>query len=134
MEQFASFLKGKGVNPSTQRLKIYAYLYSNHNHPTVDNIYTALAPEMPKLSKTTVYNTIKLFLDKGIALVVDTENNEARYDADTSSHAHFKCLSCGGLFDVSINSSDLNFNNIDGFQIQHTQIQIKGYCKICASY
>lgn len=133
MEKFAAFLKRNGINPSTQRLRIYEYLYSNHNHPTVDNIYTALAPEMPKLSKTTVYNTIKLFMDKGIALVVDTINNEARYDADTSSHAHFKCLSCGGLFDVPINKSDLNFNGLEGYQIHNTQIQLKGYCKICAN-
>ena len=36
------------------------YLMAHRTHPTVDEIYLALSPSIPTLSKTTVYNTLKL--------------------------------------------------------------------------
>ena len=44
-----------------QRIAIMEYLMDNPIHPSADDIYTALSPSMPTLSKTTVYNTLKLF-------------------------------------------------------------------------
>jgi Fur family peroxide stress response transcriptional regulator len=43
------------------------------------------------LSKTTVYNSLKLFLKRGIVQELTIEEKEVRYDADTRPHAHFKC-------------------------------------------
>ena len=52
-------LQSHSIKPSVQRIAIMQYLMDHHTHPTVDEIYTALAPGMPTLSKTTVYNTLK---------------------------------------------------------------------------
>ncbi len=54
-------LLNAGIKPSYQRIKIYEYIFNNNIHPTVDNIYKKLLKEIPTLSKTTVYNTLKLF-------------------------------------------------------------------------
>jgi len=56
-----NYLKNHDIKPSYQRMKIFQYLLDNHVHPTVDTIYKALCPEIPTLSKTTVYNTLNLF-------------------------------------------------------------------------
>lgn len=48
-------LQSHSIKPSVQRIAIMQYLMDHHTHPTVDEIYTALAPSMPTLSKTTVY-------------------------------------------------------------------------------
>lgn len=60
----SNYLKEHGIKPSYQRMKVFQYLVDNHNHPTVDMIYKALCPEIPTLSKTTVYNTLNLFVEK----------------------------------------------------------------------
>lgn len=130
MEKFGEYLTGYGIKPSTQRVKIFDYLFKNRNHPTVDNIYLALSPSMPTLSKTTVYNTLKLFVYKGVARVVNIEENEARYDADTSIHGHFKCKGCGGLFDIMFGNS-ISINGLENFQIDEYHINFKGFCKVC---
>lgn len=49
------------VKPSLQRIAIVEYLMENRIHPTADDIYHALCIQVPTLSKTTVYNTMRLF-------------------------------------------------------------------------
>lgn len=55
------------IKPSVQRIAIMQYLMEYPVHPSADDIYTALSPSMPTLSKTTVYNTLKLFSEQGAA-------------------------------------------------------------------
>ena len=119
------------IKPSYQRIKIFEYLYQEMNHPTVDVIYKTLAPEIPTLSKTTVYNTLKLFVDKGITSTLTIENNEVRYDAATSLHGHFKCTDCGIIIDIPINIEQLKINELQDFKIDETLIHLKGKCNKC---
>ena len=62
-------LQNHNIKPSVQRIAIMNYLIEHRTHPTVDEIYTALSPSIPTLSKTTVYNTLKLLSEQGAAPV-----------------------------------------------------------------
>ena len=62
MQETASILKDHGIRPSLQRVCVYRYLRGVKTHPTVDEIYSALLPEYPSLSRTTVYNTLELLI------------------------------------------------------------------------
>ena len=53
------------IKPSVQRMAIMDYLMSHRIHPSADEIYNALYPTIPTLSKTTIYNTMKLFVEQG---------------------------------------------------------------------
>lgn len=131
MEKYSDFLNKHGIRASTPRLMIYKYVYERRNHPTADTIYTELSPALPSLSKTTVYNTLKLFVSHGVVQTLTIEENEARFDADTSMHGHFKCKSCGNLFDLPASNKNFDIGNLDGFQVDEYHIYLKGYCKIC---
>lgn len=133
MNRYSDYLVSNGVRPSMQRLKIYEYIHTNRIHPTVDMVYSKLSPDMPTLSKTTVYNTLKLFVDKGVARAINIEDTETRYDADLSHHGHFKCKGCGGLFDVVLTDESLPITNLKGFKIEDIQVNLKGYCNVCSS-
>ena len=54
MEVVVERLQGHNIKPSVQRIAIMKYLMEHRTHPTVDEIYTALSPTIPTLSKTTV--------------------------------------------------------------------------------
>jgi Fe2+ or Zn2+ uptake regulation protein len=71
-------------------------------HPTVEMIFNALLPEMPSLSRTTVYNTVELFKEVGLVQVLDFGRGVLRYDADLSPHSHFECERCGAVYDLDI--------------------------------
>lgn len=132
IENVSEYLKNNGIKPSYQRLKIFEYLVNTTEHPTVDTIYKALIDDIPTLSKTTVYNTLNLFVENKIATVVTIEENEARYDADTSIHGHFKCEHCGKVYDFGLDISKLTERELDGFKIHHQHVYYRGICKHCA--
>lgn len=61
------YLLSYHIKPSVQRIAIMDYLLNHKTHPCIDEIHTALCKEIPTLSKTTVYNTLKLFVEHGAA-------------------------------------------------------------------
>ncbi|MCT4663332.1 MAG: transcriptional repressor [Tissierellales bacterium] len=126
------YLRDNGIKPSFQRMKIFEYLINTKEHPTVDTIYKALVSEIPTLSKTTVYNTLNLFVENEIAVVVTIEENETRYDADTSIHGHFKCENCGKVYDFPLDISRLTAEELDGFEIHHQHVYYRGFCQKCS--
>ncbi len=131
VENIGSHLKAHGLRPSYQRIRIFDYIATMKNHPTVDMIYKALITDIPTLSKMTVYNTLKLFIEKKIATLISIEDSEARYDADTSLHGHYKCMQCGMIYDFDIETSSFALNGLKNFEIDETHIYIKGTCKKC---
>lgn len=131
IDNIGNYLKEHGIKPSYQRMKIYEFLLQNKIHPTVDTIYKALNGDIPTLSKTTVYNTLNLFLEKNIINILVIEENETRYDAYMELHGHFKCTKCGNIYDVEINSETLDLSSLDGFDIKEKHIYFKGVCKHC---
>ena len=66
-----------GIHPSIQRIAIMDYLLKHHIHPTVDEVYTALSDEIPTLSKTTVYNTLRLFSEHGAAKMLTIDERKS---------------------------------------------------------
>jgi len=126
------YLRQFSIKPSVQRSAVMNFLLNNRIHPTIDEIYMALSPSMPTLSKTTVYNTLDLFVEKGAVreLVIDEKN--ARYDVDTSAHAHFICKSCGKVHDIfNVNPSYFELPENDMFTIDCVEISYSGICKSC---
>lgn len=127
------YLREKGVKPSYQRKRIFEYMMSFHNHPSVNDIYEALIDEIPTLSKATVYNTMNLFLAHRLIEILPIDTNEARYDVfNPKEHGHFKCEVCGNIFDVNIkiNVEDLS-DDLIGFKVDAEIYNFRGTCRAC---
>lgn len=126
-------LQNHNIKPSVQRIAIMNYLMEHRTHPTVDEIYTTLSPSMPTLSKTTVYNTLKLLSEQGAALTLTIDERNTCYDADTSMHAHFLCKSCGKIYDLECTDAVKKVvdTDMDGHEIQEIHYYYKGVCKHC---
>ena len=127
----AELLKSRDVKPTIVRMKVYDYLAANRNHPTADIVYKSLLPEIPTLSKTSVYNTMDLLLEKHLIQAVTIEENETRFDADTSDHGHFKCLNCGAIHDFHIDLSGISHDLPEGFTVEERHVYYKGFCADC---
>jgi len=127
----SSELMDSGIRPSQQRIKILEYLKANHCHPTVDQIYTALQPEIPTLSRTTVYNTLNEFIKKGLVRAISIEENETRYDIVVQDHGHFKCESCGVIYNFDVNTDQLAAGGLKDFRILDRNVYFKGICPAC---
>ena len=72
------YLQSYDIRPSVQRLAIMQYLLTHRTHPTIDEIYRELSSTIPTLSRTTVYNTLKLFVKKGASQLLTIDDKIGR--------------------------------------------------------
>jgi Fur family peroxide stress response transcriptional regulator len=133
LEDFKKELKMKNIRLSYQRLKVLEYLTRNQCHPTVDKIFTDLQKDIPTLSKTTIYNTLRILVEAGLVIIITIEDNETRYDIIVENHGHFKCESCGTIYDFSIDTDSLTSEDLNNFKITDKNIYFKGICPRCLS-
>jgi Fe2+ or Zn2+ uptake regulation protein len=84
-------------------------------------------------AKTTVYNTLRILIDAGIIRVITIEDNETRYDINLKPHGHFKCNSCGEVFDFNIDIDSLRSEGLHGFKVYDKDVYFKGVCPNCLS-
>lgn len=124
-------LQSKGLKPTFQRLKILEYLQEHSNHPTVEMIYEDLIPEIPTISRTTIYNTLNSLLEKGVIRAITITGTEARYGYESFPHHHFLCKRCGKVIDVNIGCPYLQKKQISGHRIEELHGYFKGICKEC---
>lgn len=123
-----------GISPSVQRLAVLDYLLNHRTHPTADEIYLALCDDIPTLSKTTVYNTLKLFVDNGVALMLTINERNVHFDGDVSLHAHFYCKRCSRLYDMPYSGkypSKSRMQTIEGHTVEEVHQYYKGICRCC---
>ena len=127
-------LKGTGVRMTPQRHAILSYLLNTVSHPSVDEIYKALAVRFPNMSVATVYNNLKVFLEAGLVRELTYGDGASRFDADMSDHYHAICEQCGRIEDFSYRS----FNDMEqtaemstGFEIKGHRAEVYGLCPDC---
>lgn len=131
LRSLEKLFKLHNIKPSHHRIKVMEYLLQRRNHPTVDMMYKDLVEEIPTLSKTTLYNILNLFVERGIVTLITIEENETRYDADTSLHAHLKCNYCGQIYDIRMEFAVNEIPGLEKFEISESHIYFKGICPIC---
>ena len=129
--QLSKELANANIRPSHQRLKIFEYFHIHHNHPTVDDIYKDLKLKAPTITKATIYNNLKIFIEKNLIVEVHIEDNEVRYEITKTSHGHFKCVECGTIYDFPAEIDEIPTTNLDGFQIDNKNIYFRGVCPKC---
>ncbi len=128
------YLDQKGVKPSYPRLRILEYLMEYRNHPTAEEIYEALVKEMPTLSRTTVYNTLNLFVEEGVVVPINISSNVTRYDAMVTDHGHFKCEPCGKIVDFPIQVENWDIEELIGYKVTGRFVYFKGICSDCLNH
>lgn len=127
------YLLSFNIKPSVQRIAIMDYLLKHKTHPCIDEIYLALCKDIPTLSKTTVYNTLKLFIEHGAARMLTIDERNACFDGDLSTHAHFQCKVCGKIYDIPIQEEEKKAGTLadNGFTIDEIHYYYKGICPEC---
>ncbi len=116
------------IRPSAQRIAVAGYLIKHRTHPTAENIYAALLPDYPTLSRTTVYNTLKCLAKAGKIVVLDIDPTTQHFDGVTESHAHFMCKECNTIHDIELPLSPIAPKE---FKVDETHVAFRGICCNC---
>lgn len=120
----------RGIRPSMQRLAIMDYLINHPIHPTIDDVYQALSNKVPTLSRTTVYNTLRMLSENQAAQMITIDEHRVCYDGNVESHVHFYCKKCGKIIDLFGEQAPKleGEKTVEGNIIQEEQLYYKGIC------
>jgi Fur family iron response transcriptional regulator len=96
----AELLRAHDINPTHQRIEIAYALFSRQEHLSADQVMTIVNDRHAETSKATVYNTLNLFLEKGLIREVIVDPSKVFYDPNTGPHHHLYEVDSGRLTDI----------------------------------
>lgn len=134
MEKLIEQLRARRISVTPQRLAILAILESRRDHPTAEQIYQEVRRQLPAISFNTVYKTLEVLCQKGLVVKVNPLHERARYDIDTSSHAHLVCRECHFIVDLHQEVAPeltLPPEARAGFQVERHSLIFWGLCPRC---
>lgn len=99
-EALAARLRTHGVMPTHQRLEIAQVLFEREQHVSADQVLARVNVLNAETSKATVYNTLKLFVEKRLVRELIVDPCKVFYDSNASDHQHFYDVSSGRLTDI----------------------------------
>jgi Fur family iron response transcriptional regulator len=99
-EDISDYLRQHGIAPTHQRIEIAHSLFSRHEHMSADQIMAVVNTRHSETSKATVYNTLRLFLEKRMIREVIVDPSKVFYDPNTAPHHHFYNMASGELTDI----------------------------------
>src|SRR5438270_4071626 len=121
-------LHSRGQRVTSQRLVILRELRRRQHHATAEEVHRAVHDELPGISVPTIYATLDLFVELGLARRIET-GTAALYDAGLEPHQHMVCRRCGRVQDVygRLNAKPfLGAARASGFEPQGAELIISG--------
>ncbi len=131
-----ALLHRRGQRATPQRLVILRELRRRGRHATADQIRAAVGDELPGTSIPTVYATLDLLVELGLARRVDAGAGATLYDARTEPHQHMVCRRCGRVEDLDgelQTAGLLSAAAETGFVARSVELVISGLCRDCAT-
>jgi Fur family iron response transcriptional regulator len=99
-EVLAERLRRYRITPTHQRIEIAYALFERGAHLSADEILGLVNARHAETSKATVYNTLKLFLERGLVRELIVDPDRVFYDPNTAPHHHFYDVVTGALTDI----------------------------------
>ena len=123
----ASVLLDHDINPSAQRVAVAQYVLHTDEHPSADLVWTRVKKRFPHVSRATVYNTLNLFVDKGLLREFVLTEGRVVFDPKTEEHHHFIDEDSGKIHDVPWDAVKLsNAPKLAGFEVREYQVVMRG--------
>ncbi len=126
--------KKPGQRMSVQRRVILEELRKVKSHPTADELYQIVRRKLPRVSLGTVYRNLELLTGNGDVTRIDT-GDQRRYDGNTHTHFHARCLQCGRLVDLPDQQAERialpELGQAGNFEITGITLEFQGICHSC---
>lgn len=128
-------LRKAGLKVTAQRRAVWSsFAGESERHLTADEVFERSRRELPDVARATVYNALSELLRAGLLQVVEVKGALV-YDANLDpEHHHFRCSSCGRLYDVHLDGAEeLRISDGQGFIVDHKSIMLGGLCPECSA-
>src|SRR6476619_565010 len=135
-EIFFKHLKRVGLKHTEQRDTILRTFLETRDHLSTDELHRLVKKQDPKIGFTTVYRTLKLFTECGLASEVAFHDGVARYEHQYNRryHHHMVCTDCGTsveFFSPEIDNLEQKIGRQHNYETTRHTFQIYGVCEDC---
>jgi Fur family ferric uptake transcriptional regulator len=133
-EALARYLEEKNLKRTRQREAILEVFLSTTGHITSEDLYQSIRAQHPRIGYTTVYRTMKILCDAGLATERRFDDGVTRYEIRHEHHDHLVCLRCGKIveFECSmIESAQDRIADEYGFRLLRHRHELYGHCSGC---
>ncbi|HYP88461.1 MAG TPA: transcriptional repressor [Polyangiaceae bacterium] len=120
-------LEELGIQPSAQRVAVADYVLGTDDHPSAEQVWARVKERFPMLSRATVYNTLNLFVEKGLLRELVIAEGKVVFDPKLTPHHHFIDEDTQSIVDVPWEA--LQVKNVDalrGFDVREYQVVMRG--------
>ena len=116
-----------GIQPSAQRLAVAEYVLFTEDHPTADQVWGRVRETFPRLSRATVYNTLNLFVEKGLLQQLVLAEGSVVFDPKMEPHHHFVDQDTDEIHDIPWDTLEVkNVDRLRGFDVKSYQVVLHG--------
>lgn len=118
-----------GISATTPRLVIAEVLFERQEHPTAKDILSFTQERLPVIAPATVYNTLKLFVEKGFIHELRLgDEGSIRYDINTEPHHHLLDKESGRVLDLPFDSVQIsNLEDLEReYSLERISVTIEG--------
>jgi methylated-DNA-[protein]-cysteine S-methyltransferase len=127
-------LRTHGLRVTPQRRAILeAFRGGASEHLTADEVFARSRATLPDVGRGTVYATLADFTRLGV-LQATGRAEPVRYERNTAVHEHFRCFTCGRLFDVEIAAAGVEALERAGYEVARTSLVAEGTCRACVAF
>ncbi|MCH2110057.1 MAG: transcriptional repressor [Polyangiaceae bacterium] len=129
-----TYMNEKGLRTTEQRRLIVNTFFDSEAHCTIDDLLEKVRAIDPRVGYATVYRTMKMLSEGGIANELHFGDGAARYEIadDTSHHDHLICETCGIIIEFEeplIEELQERIAAKFDFTITHHRHELYGRCK-----
>src|SRR4051812_2385093 len=129
-------LRERGMRVTSQRLLIERALRDDGGHLTAEQVHELVEPALPGVTQQTVYSTLALLAELGVARRVAAPGPSTRFEAVTGDHHHMICERCGGIEDLDARvplAAATRASRESGFVPASAGVTVLGLCRRCAA-
>jgi Fur family ferric uptake transcriptional regulator len=135
-KQFQEYIIRKGLKSTRQRDIILDFFLSSERHMSIEDLYLKLRAKHPGIGYATVYRTLKLFAEAGIANEIHFGDGQTRYEHvnEGEHHDHLVCTRCGAITEFENETIEQLQNDVAagyGFRIETHKLELYGLCAKC---
>ena len=136
MQVFIEYLQDKKLKVTPHRQLILETFLDHEGHRSVEDIYHVVREKDPRVGYTTVYRTMKILLESGLAREIDLADGITRYEHlyNHEHHDHMICMHCGRsieFYNADIEAVQDAASEQLRFKVLDHKLQIYGLCQDC---
>ena len=122
-----SKLSSAGIRPSRQRVAVARFVLSTTSHPSADEVMTAVQGDLPDVSRATIYNTLNLFVERGLLRALSITEGRVLFDPRVEAHHHFIDEETGEIHDVPWEALTVSgTEELEGFDVRDHEVVLRG--------